>query len=471
MTKTIYFVNPPDRGMLNGFPGGLLFLDAWLGMTVPQCKREYLDLAASKITRLPIEGTTDNIGQELENYQLESGATYFITSTTATYQNALAVARVLKTMDPSSTIGLGGHHAMHQAEIILYNHPEIDFCGLGEGEQTVQDHALGKSLEETRGIAYRKEKQIIRNHHELLEREELDRFQYHAFRWDPILDSLNHSTLRGQFGYFDLTTSRGCNQSCNFCAFGDQKLRDMTPEAKVRLLGSVSKSPVYVRAKGINIHDNDFAQNSRKTHELCDLIIDERIKICWTAQTRVEHLNDKNKSLVEKLAKAGCVEVYLGVENFDSNLISYLKHISNTDSYLHNIEESVRNVLSAGMKCNLNLQLGVPGENEENRINNLLALHNIAEITATIPTRKQASLEIHPQLSVVYPGTAMAKGKVRGTDSYLPPNAFELFTEWEGKQQISFVKYLLAHFSYLIYSSNQEESIKELQLKALREED
>jgi len=453
MTNILYLVNPPDKGMLSGFPGALLFLKSWLGITAPESKVNYVDLALSRKNRKPLDGTAEAIVDELSGYELEPGAVYGLTATTATYQNALETARAIKEKDPTATVILGGHHAMHEADTILERHPEIDYCGTGEGEKTLEDLALGKPAEEVRGLAYRDRVFGLtkRNHVGFLSKEELDQFQFNAFDWTPVYESFGDEELRGQFGYFDINTARGCNLKCTFCTFGDDQLRDMSPEAKAQLLSDMVDSEIYKHAEGVNIHDNDFAQNSRRTHELCDIMIDRGLDIKWTIQTRVEHLNDRNDSLVEKLDSAGCTEAYLGVENFDPEIAKYLKHVRNSERYLQNTQEAVVNTLKYGIGCNINLQLGVPGETEEARQNNLDALLQVAQTAERIAEERglQTQVTVYPQLSVVYPGTAMARMPVRGTDKKLPQDAFEVFTRWEWeREQEGLVEYLGNNFAH-----------------------
>ena len=457
MTNKLYLINPPDKGMLSGFPGALLFLSAWVKMNVPDVDVKYVDLSISKKDRKPLNGAVEDILNELDEYELEAEAIYGITATTATYQNALRAAQAIKQKNSYARIILGGHHSMHEAEIILERHPEIDFCATGEGERTLADILRGTPINEVRGIVY---KDLIfglikRNRASYLSREELDKFAFGSFDWTPIIDSLEDEKVRGQFGYFDINTARGCNLKCSFCTFGDDQLRDMSPEAKARLLFDMVNSEIYRHAGGINIHDNDFAQNTQKTHELCDLVIDRIINkgydFKWTIQTRVEHCNERNRDLVEKLAKAGCVEVYYGVENFDPAMAAYLKRVRNTERYLKDTQEAVVNTLAYGIGCNINLQLGIPGETEETRQNNLEALRKVAETSEMMQQSmgSKARIVIYPQLSVIYPGTAMARMPVNGTNKHLPLDGFEVFTQWEWEQeQNGLVEYLGRNFAH-----------------------
>lgn len=450
MTTNLYLVNPPDKGMLSGFSGALLFLKSWVNMKAPKTNVSYIDLALSKKDGKPLEGTKQAIIDELSTYDLVPGSIYGLTATTATYQNALEAARAIKERDSKATIILGGHHAAHEADIILGLHPEIDYCATSEGERVLEDFIAGKPAEKIRGIAYRTENSIRRNFVNLLLKQELDMFQFETIDWSPVQDSLKNDLVRGQFGYFDITTARGCNLKCTFCAFGEDKLRDMSPKSKAKLLADMVNSDIYEHAQGVNIHDNDFAQNTRKTHELCDIIIESNLYINWTMQTRVEHLNNKNEELVKKLRKAGCSEVYLGVENFDPEIAKYLKHVKNIEKYLQNTQEAVINTLKHNVGCNINLQLGVPAETYEARKNNIDALLEVTKKAQTVLGKNfEGKITIYPQLSVVYPGTAMAKMPIRGTSEYLPEDAFEVFTKWEWKkEQQGLVEYLGENFAH-----------------------
>ena len=466
--KKIYLINPPDRGMLTGFSGALLFLKSWLDMHVPESKAEYLDVSLSQATRQATPGTKEAVAQELEHYDLEKGALYGITSTTATYQNALQAARAIKERDPAAVIIMGGYHAMSEAQQILdplSGHKEIDYCALGEGEKTLEALAKAMPLRNVPNIAYRDpvfglvkmQRFDERDTRQFLSDYELDTFQFDKLDWSPWREKTADGRLRTQFGYLDISIARGCNLHCPFCIQGENKLRNMHPDKKADLLEAIAQSDVYRAAGGLNIHDNDFAQRVARTHELLDLMIARNIPLKWTIQTRVEHFNDFQRyhkdlgNIVEKAAKAGCAEAYFGVENFDPDLAKYLKFVRDTERYLRDTVEAVRNTLEYGIACNINLQLGVPGETEQQRQNNLSGLLRVAQEAEVIRREKgiSAQLTVYQQLSVAYPGTAMARDPIRGTILRLPADAFERFTLWEWKrEQSGFVEYLGKNFAH-----------------------
>src|SRR3989344_5407552 len=111
MTKELYLINPPNPYNMKGFPGSLLSLDLWVRKKLPKVKSIIIDE----------ENTySENLNVSLERKIGQVKNPYFgITCTTATYQDALFTARVLKQLRPESTIILGGHHTEGQEKNIL----------------------------------------------------------------------------------------------------------------------------------------------------------------------------------------------------------------------------------------------------------------------------------------------------------------------------------------------------------------
>ena len=103
MKTKLYLVNPPNPYNMKGFPGSLLSLDLWVRKNVPEVESTIIDEENTHKTKLE---------KSLESKLIDSSENlYFgLTSTTATYQDAIETAKVLKKLKPKSTIILGGHH-------------------------------------------------------------------------------------------------------------------------------------------------------------------------------------------------------------------------------------------------------------------------------------------------------------------------------------------------------------------------
>ena len=111
MTDRIYLVNPPNPLNMKGFPGSLLSLDLWVRKHCPNIVSTIINEE---------ETTTEYLRESLERKltQAPEDSYFGITCTTATYQDALETARVLREIKPNSTIVLGGHHVDGQEQVI-----------------------------------------------------------------------------------------------------------------------------------------------------------------------------------------------------------------------------------------------------------------------------------------------------------------------------------------------------------------
>src|SRR3989344_4972359 len=100
MTKRLYLVNPPNPLNMKGFPGSLLALDLWARRNVPEVVSTIIDEEDTSEAEL--------VGSLERKLSAAPERPYFgLTSTTATYQDALTTARVLKRIRPQSTVILG----------------------------------------------------------------------------------------------------------------------------------------------------------------------------------------------------------------------------------------------------------------------------------------------------------------------------------------------------------------------------
>ena len=132
----------------------------------------------------------------------------------------------------------------------------------------------------------------------------------------------------------------------------------------------------------------------------------------------------QDESLLRLMADAGCSASYLGTENFHPEVLSRMSKTRKPEDYLRMTRNAIQNMLVAGIKPYVNLQVGLSYETEEIRQTNLDALKELGRTAKEHKTE----IEIYPHLNVVYPGTS---------DFYLiiqngvPEDIFETFTKWE----------------------------------------
>ena len=70
-----------------------------------------------------------------------------------------------------------------------------------------------------------------------------------------------------------------------------------------------------LEANHIFFCDDNFTANRARTKELCERIIEEGLKLEWSAQVRVEAAKDPE--LLDLMAKSGCFAVFVGLESIN----------------------------------------------------------------------------------------------------------------------------------------------------------
>jgi radical SAM superfamily enzyme YgiQ (UPF0313 family) len=183
-------------------------------------------------------------------------------------------------------------------------------------------------------------------------------------------------------------SSRGCPFRCYFCAssriFGGY-WRGRSPRNVVEEIKLIHDK---FGVKNIEFVDDTFTLNERRVEEICDEILRERLDISWGASSRVDSVN---RELAEKMRRAGCWVVYLGIESASQEILDATgKRIT-----MNQIAKAVRILKEAGIQVLGSFILGFPEETIET-----------AEQTITLA--KKLDLD-YAQFSILtpYPGTPL----------------------------------------------------------------
>jgi radical SAM superfamily enzyme YgiQ (UPF0313 family) len=372
----IYLVAPQKDELLEGNPYSLLNLGYWI--------------SKNSDSQIEIVSDIDQIK--------EKDAYVGISVTTPTYQTGLELARRIKQKNLNIRTILGGYHTKGQSKFIA-QHPEIDFVVEGEGEKGLVKILQGQTDKIVFG--------------DPLTSEELDSVGVEdLLRLDPEY----FKTMR-QFGRMNYISTRGCPYSCSFCA-SSGRLSTKSTERVADDLEALAREGF----NQVSIQDNYFGYSPQRIREICNEILGRRISIDWDCQTRVESMQDE--SLLRLMADAGCSASYLGTENFHSEVLSRMNKTRKPEDYLRMTRNAIQNMLVAGIKPYLNLQVGLNYETEEIRQTNIEALRELGRTAKEHKTE----IEIYPHLNVVYPGTFDFYSLVQ---SGVPEDIFETFTKWE----------------------------------------
>jgi radical SAM superfamily enzyme YgiQ (UPF0313 family) len=344
----------------------------------------------------------------LDKYQPK----YYLTQMTApTLENDmygcfLAHARGAK------TIAFGTHVTPIPVET-MRPYPALDFALVGEPDLTIRDlldHLENKFSERSpeilkifekhdpgykpslnedgtvnlrgiKGIAWRKAEEINLNFPRPFVAD-LDDLPIPMHELLP-LQSYRMPLIKGAFTF--IVTSRGCPAGCTYCI----KHVSYQYSARLRSPRLIMEELWQLKKLGINnihMYADLFTVNRDQVIELCQRMIDEKLDIHWTSNSRVDYVDEEMLML---MGKAGCRLISWGIESGNEQI---LKH-ARKGAYPDKAERALRWAKKAGIMNWGYFIIGLPGETEET-------------IRQTIDFAKKLPLDIALfHVAAPYPGT------------------------------------------------------------------
>jgi len=246
-----------------------------------------------------------------------------LTATTPTFNHAVSVAELVKSIDKIPVV-LGGIHATIVPEKCISN-KFIDFVIKSEGECTAVE--LARALEKNEdfsnidGLFYKNDEKIIQNkNRELIK--DLDSLPFparHLFNQRKYVytDSL-------YFPAFPIMTNRGCPGMCTYCC--TKLIFGRIP--RFRSVKNVVDEIEFLidkyKAKEIHIHDDNFTFNKKWVFEFCDEIKKRRIDIAFSLPNGIR-VDQVNYEVLSSLKKIGLHSAAFGVESGSQRILNNVK--------------------------------------------------------------------------------------------------------------------------------------------------
>ncbi|MBT3255439.1 MAG: radical SAM protein [Deltaproteobacteria bacterium] len=157
-------------------------------------------------------------------------------------------------------------------------------------------------------------------------------------------------------GVIPVQTSKGCPFRCAFCNFTkDRRLMFIKSlDRLVEELKAVSARGV----KFVRFTDDNFRHGKGNLNTLSRRIIQENIPVKWMTMVRATALENVD---FELLKKSGCIEVLLGLESADPQILANMNKKANPQLYAR----VVKRLLAAGIDVSCYFLFGFPGETGE----------------------------------------------------------------------------------------------------------
>jgi len=224
--------------------------------------------------------------------------------------HTVIIAQRVKSRRPDVKICLGGPASSPMSSLLLETFPFIDYIVRGEGEHTfgeLIEHLQGRrKAGDILGLTWRDGDRAVENAPRAMEGD-LDLLPIPAF---DAYDMMSGAPL-----YLDV--GRGCPFKCAFCATAPFWKRQYRMKSIERIVEeAILIRDVYKRNK-VNFSHDIFTCDKAWTLEFCDYLIKNPLHMEWTCSTRTDVIDPK---VLEKLAEAGCVEIYYGIETGSQEL-------------------------------------------------------------------------------------------------------------------------------------------------------
>jgi len=107
----------------------------------------------------------------------------------------------------------------------------------------------------------------------------------------------------------------------------------------------------------VNIYDDLFTAHRGRITELCSLLAERPLGLQFNCAVRVGHADD---DLLRMLRAAGCLQVSLGIETGDTDLMDRHK----PGVHLEEVKDTVRRIQACGLRAKGLFMMGLPGETE-----------------------------------------------------------------------------------------------------------
>ncbi len=165
--------------------------------------------------------------------------------------------------------------------------------------------------------------------------------------------------------------ARGCPFLCNFCSVTKIAGRKIRSQSIATTLASLRAA----KTAGVNtvMFTSDNFNKYAKAEELLQTMIDEKLGMKFFVQCDTQIA--KQERLMELLARAGCYQVFVGVESFNrETLIAANKKQNRPDTYLNIVSLCKAN----GISSHLSNIIGFPQDTEDSIDSHLDVLRTIS---------------------------------------------------------------------------------------------
>jgi len=378
--KKITLINPPwitrDDNVWHGIKGAmppLSILSIGAVLEAEGYEVSILDVHVEKYTEKEVAAEIKKLDPDLVG----------LTVMTATAIASHRIAQIVKEVNPTTLVVMGGVHVSSMPEETLRN-TAVDYVVRGDREYTLLDLCQGKNPHSIHGLSFREGNQLVQtvNRADIKNLGALPTYAYHLIdinRYYPAVGAYK------KWPAINMLMTRGCPGKCIFCNSAETTLR-------TRPADQVVDEIIHLRdtygIKEIQFYDDTFTVMKQNVLEFCRLMVEKKVGVTFSCFARTDCFSEK---VALALKEAGCHQVMFGVESGSQDMLKILRKDIDLDKTLGVVKLAKK----VGLEVRAAFTFGTPGETLE-----------------TIQETLAYALKMDPDLAIFnittpYPGTQL----------------------------------------------------------------
>jgi len=354
----------------------------------------------------------DAIAERLDNKKLADKALEFnpgliiLNTAIPSIEGDMNCAGVLKKVLPSSRIAVVGMFPSIYGRECLTRYEQVDYAVMDEPEWVISRLAgvvEGKDTNASvRGLIFRDGPDVIINERQKLAENNPDDLPF------PARDLLNNDAYRLPTNgkkFTLLSVGRGCSSNCIYCVANVYYGKRFRKRSVKNIIEEIELCIRDFNITNFLFWGESFTTDTKYGEEICDEIINRGLKISWSTTSRVDTLTQE---LLNKMKKAGCILLGLGIESYDQEVLNLARKGITTDQ----IDMAVMMTRKAGLSSMGHFMFGLPGDTREKAMKSIsFACKNVtyAQFYSAIP----------------YPGTEL--GRIAGEKNWIEESDFSKY--------------------------------------------
>ncbi len=313
----ILLINPPHKSIGSRLANEHLPPLGLLSIGGPLIDHNYqVELLDADYSNMSIKRILKHVGQVNPDLVLMGHS-----GSTSAQPMINVLSKEIKKIKKDLTVIIGGVFPTYHWKEILEDNRSIDFIVCGEGERVTLDlvDAIDnkKDLKEVAGIAFRKDKEIIKTK----PANTLENLDDYRIGWE-LMKGYNY-TYWGKKKAVVLQFSRGCPYPCNYCgqSLFWKKWRNRDPQ---KLADEIEMLHTKYGVEVINFADENPSTNKREWKLFLEALIRKKLKLILVGSIRADNIV-RDEAHLHLYKKAGFERFLLGIENYDEVILDKIK--------------------------------------------------------------------------------------------------------------------------------------------------